>query len=95
MSGLISKLLAPKRRHVFTFALDHFPGKEENNPVDDIVAPDLAEGLGVFIFREEGGVEDRVLAVDTDNDITPEQITEVFRRHGVAARLLTREENEQ
>lgn len=93
MSGLISKLIAPKRKHVFIFALDSFPGKEENNPVDNIVARDLAEGLGVFILHEEGGVEDRILAVDSDDDITPEQITEIFRRHGIAAHLLTSKEN--
>lgn len=93
MSGLISKLLMPKRKRAFTFALDAFPGRQQNEPVDDLVGPPLLSELGVFILRESGGRDNRTLTLDTDNDVAPEQIEEVFRRCRVTARLLDREEN--
>jgi hypothetical protein len=88
MSSLINKFLSYHRKRVFKFAIDDFIGRRENRSVDDQVSPDLASELGVFIVQETGGTEDRVLIVDTDNEVTPEQIIEVFSRHGVSARLL-------
>lgn len=92
MFEAIKRLLSNPRRYVFTFAVDDFPGKNEDLGVDDIVGPDLGRELGVFVVQEKGHRNNRVLVVDTDNDISSQQILDIFRRRGVSARLLEKKE---
>lgn len=93
MTSLISNLFMRHRKHIFRFVLCDFVGKSMNDPVDDQVGHDLLSELGVFIVQEVGGIENRILILDTDNDVTPEQIMHVFRKHGVTARYLEHEED--
>jgi hypothetical protein len=93
MNRLVQSILSKHFKRVFTFAVDDFPGKHDNSPVDDLVGPPLASELGVFIVQERGAAENRMLIVDTDRDVTVEQIIEVFRRYGVAAHLVHIKEN--
>lgn len=92
MLNALKSFLARTRKNIFTFAVDDFPGKLENDAIDDIVGPDLGRELGVFIVQEHGDADNRVLVVDTDDEVSPEQILEIFRRHGVSARLLMKKE---
>lgn len=92
MSSLFRKILSYRRKRVFTFAIDDFIGKPDRS-VDDQVSPDLGSELGVYIVQERAEPQGRILIVDTDDeDVTPEQIMEIFRRHGAIARLLKPEE---
>jgi hypothetical protein len=88
MSSFVQKLLTYHRKRVFTFAISNSIGKPDMS-VDDQVGPDLLSELGVCIVQERKEPKDRILIVDTDNDVTPEQIMEIFRRHGINARLLS------
>jgi hypothetical protein len=95
MAGFFRKLLSYRHQRIFIFAIDDYIGKQEKLSVDDQVSPDLGSELGVDIVQERAEPEGRILIVGTDNDdVTLEQIMEIFRRHGVRARLLRQEEYE-
>lgn len=84
----LKDILNFKRKYTFIFKIENYPGAPEFIAVDDIVGPDFASELGVFIVQEPKDDRGHLLIVDTDNQITIDQLQAIFRKYKITASLV-------
>ncbi len=88
MLDFLKKFLNKKRKYIYTFRIENYPGFPTWQGIDDIVGQDFASKLGVFIVEETKDERGHILIIDSKNFYMDEILKQIFSDHNVIATLL-------